>query len=216
MKRMINDLRWKLFSAVTDILLVFSLVESLRNGEYIWLFAAIFGIFFKKVPIIIGMYFHVNPIWELLVSAPILLHVLGGTFDLYTNIPWWDILTHFMSSVTVCLFAAYAMIVIDAYFAEVKFTLPVVITFVVMLSLAGGALWEIGEYMSDKILGTHEQKGLDDTMKDLIVDFVGGIIVSFGVSYAIERGGGYEAVKRRVISFENSVDSQIWRNRDKK
>jgi hypothetical protein len=33
--------------------------------------------------------------------------------------------------------------------------------------------WEIGEYLSDRYLGTHAQGGLDDTMTDMIIDVVG-------------------------------------------
>jgi len=83
-----------------------------------------------------------------------------------------------------------------------------------MISLAGGALWEIGEYASDRFFGTHEQKGLDDTMKDLIVDLLGGIIVSVGAAYLIEKRGGYENIKRKVIEVENSVDNSIRRDRN--
>ncbi|HEC96053.1 MAG TPA: hypothetical protein ENI59_00050, partial [Euryarchaeota archaeon] len=151
-------------------------MASLQTEEYVWAFASIFGIFLKKVPIFLGKYLHIHPTWELLISGPILFHVLGGILGFYVKISWWDILTHFMSSVTVSLFAFYLMIVVDAYFTEIKFTPPFVIIFVIMISLAGGALWEIGEYTSDKLFGTHEQLGLDDTMKDLIIDFLGGLL----------------------------------------
>jgi hypothetical protein len=35
--------------------------------------------------------------------------------------------------------------------------------------------WEIGEYLSDRYLGTHAQGGLDDTMTDMIIDVVGSV-----------------------------------------
>lgn len=214
MKHNTQSMNWKLFSASIDILLIFSLVASLQSVEYVWAFASIFGIFLKKIPILIGKYLHINPMWELLVSVPILFHVVGGILGLYVKIPWWDVLTHFMSSVTVCLFAVYCMIVVDAYFAEISFTMPIVIIFVVMISLAGGALWEIGEYISDKIFGTHEQKGLDDTMKDLIVDLLGGLAVSLGAAYIIKKRGGYENIIKKVVNVENSVGDSLRRNRN--
>ena len=35
--------------------------------------------------------------------------------------------------------------------------------------------WEIGEYLSDRYLGTHAQAGLDDTMTDMIIDIAGSL-----------------------------------------
>lgn len=46
--------------------------------------------------------------------------------------------------------------------------------------------WEIGEYLSDRLLGTHAQMGRDDTMTDMIVDVVGS--VSFLLARVVMRG----------------------------
>ncbi|HWI12903.1 MAG TPA: hypothetical protein VNT02_01570 [Burkholderiales bacterium] len=45
--------------------------------------------------------------------------------------------------------------------------------------------WEIGEYLSDRFLGTHAQMGLADTMTDMITDVVGS--VSFLVARVVAR-----------------------------
>jgi hypothetical protein len=48
--------------------------------------------------------------------------------------------------------------------------------------------WEIGEYLSDRYLGTHAQGGLDDTMTDMIIDVVGS--AAFLVAQALVRKRG--------------------------
>jgi hypothetical protein len=44
--------------------------------------------------------------------------------------------------------------------------------------MAMGVTWEIGEFLSDQILLTQAQHGLNDTMLDLIFDLIGGGVVS--------------------------------------
>jgi len=46
-------------------------------------------------------------------------------------------------------------------------------------ALAIGAAWEIIEFLIDTVFDTHMQKGLQDTMGDLIVDGLGAAFVSF-------------------------------------
>lgn len=48
--------------------------------------------------------------------------------------------------------------------------------------------WEIGEYLSDRFLGTHAQLGLDDTMTDMLIDVVGSLSFLVGRTLARSRG----------------------------
>jgi hypothetical protein len=69
-------------------------------------------------------------------------------------------------------------------------------------AVAIGALWEIFEFAMDQIFGTNMQKsGLLDTMADLIVDCIGGLIgASAGYAY-LKWGGqrGLAAVIRAIV-----------------
>ena len=47
--------------------------------------------------------------------------------------------------------------------------------------------WELGEFLSDRYLGTGAQGGLDDTMFDMLIDVLGS--VSFIVAWSIIRRG---------------------------
>lgn len=51
------------------------------------------------------------------------------------------------------------------------------IAFLTLTSTAACAvLWEFAEYLSDKYLGTNTQKGLEDTLLDLLLGIVGGAV----------------------------------------
>ena len=57
--------------------------------------------------------------------------------------------------------------------------------------MAIGAFWEIYEYLMDTFLGAYLTKslqhGLDDTMIDLILDLLGGVVIGFFGVWYIER-----------------------------
>ena len=52
------------------------------------------------------------------------------------------------------------------------------ITLVLVISLVatGAVCWEVYEWISDRLLGTHLQFDLDDTMKDLVLGLLGGTV----------------------------------------
>lgn len=45
------------------------------------------------------------------------------------------------------------------------------------LTCVAAVAWEFAEYASDRLLGTHEQLGLDDTMGDLLLGILGSIVL---------------------------------------
>ncbi|HET7009720.1 MAG TPA: hypothetical protein VFI11_03000 [Anaerolineales bacterium] len=45
---------------------------------------------------------------------------------------------------------------------------------VLVLTLGAALLWELGEFLSDRLYGTHEQLGLEDTITDVLVGLLGG------------------------------------------
>jgi hypothetical protein len=59
---------------------------------------------------------------------------------------------------------------------------------VVILAIALGVIWEFAEWGSDIIFGTYEQWGYTDTIKDLFVDMIAGIIMAALGLTLIRRG----------------------------
>ncbi len=126
--------------------------------------------------------------------------VLGDGLDLYGRFTWWDSLLHAFSGVLLSYIALWLIHLIMArnskYIFLNKYFLAL---FLVCFSVALGAMWEIIEYTYDSIMGTNTQQfmatttgsiysdsdipyygheALKDTMTDLILDFVGSMIVA--------------------------------------
>jgi hypothetical protein len=56
------------------------------------------------------------------------------------------------------------------------------------LTIALGVIWELAEWGSDIVFGTYEQWGYTDTIKDLFVDMVAGIVMAILGIMLIRRG----------------------------
>lgn len=135
--------------------------------------------------------------------------ILGDVFNFYGKIPYWDSILHTFSGIVI----AYIGFIVIEYLDQ-EYTIPLSVSplfmsvIVVSVALAIGAVWEIGEYTVDDIFHTNNQQymestrstlynkddtplqghaALDDTMKDLMLD-LGGAIVVAGIEYKkIER-----------------------------
>ncbi|NLI73847.1 MAG: hypothetical protein GX369_03625 [Euryarchaeota archaeon] len=126
--------------------------------------------------------------WPILVSIglSLSLHGLGVLTSLYQT-SWWDIITHFVSGVTVASLAAILLIV--TIVSSDKIMVPVswipFLLFVTVLAMEG--IWEIMEFTFDNIIGTGMQHGLNDTMKDIAVNALSGIVAGVGFAYYISK-----------------------------
>jgi uncharacterized membrane protein YjdF len=78
--------------------------------------------------------------------------------------------------------------ILDKYWSGLHMDSPMMAFFIVIFTIAIGALWEIGEFTFDVILKGSEQRGLEDTMMDMIYDSMAGIIIAIGGTLAIRKG----------------------------
>lgn len=123
---------------------------------------------------------------EILLSVILVLHLTFGlALDFYRTFDHYDKILHYGNSVLVSFIGfivAYAL-----YFTgRLQASSFGVVTVILLMTLGIGAFWEILEYGSDQFIygripSVQKQQGspthdpLDDTMLDLINNFVGGI-----------------------------------------
>lgn len=131
-----------------------------------------------------------NPQLVLWITAAAFLHgigivgIPGVTRSFYTNIWWWDHLTHSLSASVVAA-AGYATVrAVDLHSDEVEIPGRYVGVVLLIFVLAFGVLWELLEFaigVTADLLDTKgilTQYGIEDTLKDLTFNTMGGIIVA--------------------------------------
>ena len=106
------------------------------------------------------------------VAHMILWHGVGA----YAAFPPLDAPMHLLGGLAIAFFlwTAYSISARSGTFGRPNTSAIAVLT---LTSTATSAvLWELAEYLSDRFLGTNTQKGLEDTLLDLLLGLVGGAI----------------------------------------
>lgn len=135
--------------------------------------------------------------------------ILGDVFNFYGKFPIWDSLLHTFSGF---ILSYVGLIIIKNLNKENLIPISISPMFisiaVVMFSLSLGAVWEIGEYIADDIFNTNAQQymkttegtlvgkediplvgheALADTMKDLMLDLGGSVVIASIAYYNMEK-----------------------------
>ncbi|MDZ7850439.1 MAG: hypothetical protein U5K70_06395 [Halodesulfurarchaeum sp.] len=124
------------------------------------------------------------------ITAAVFLHAFGTIglpwmdMSFYQAIGWWDHLTHALSSSLVAG-AGYATVrALQAHTREIELPPTVQFTFIIVLVVAFGVVWEVAEFVLAELsllLGAEPvltQYGVGDTMLDLVFNTVGAVIVA--------------------------------------
>ena len=102
----------------------------------------------------------------------ILWHGVGA----YEAFPPLDTPMHLLGGLAIAFFfwTTYSICARTGAFGQPNSTAIAVLT---LTSAASSAvLWEFAEYLSDRYLGTNTQKGLEDTLLDMLLGLVGGAV----------------------------------------
>jgi hypothetical protein len=107
-------------------------------------------------------------------------HAYGNLYDIW---PPLDIPMHFLGGVAIAYFGTVflAQAAKEGMLALNSALLTAVL--VLALTMSAATVWEYAEWISDHTLGTQAQKGLDDTLFDTVVGFLGGslfVLISSG------------------------------------
>lgn len=131
----------------------------------------------------------IDPFLAFWITTAVFLHTLGSA-GLYSSVGWWDHLTHATSASIIAAIGYILVRAIDAHHDEIVLPRRFFVVFVVSFVLAFGVLWELFEYGLDVLAATTgiemplAQHGLDDTVKDLVFNSIGALIVGlWGQAY---------------------------------
>ncbi len=173
-------------------LILLSAASSITAGEYLLGFSASVAFLLTMTPSLMTRNMHLCLPWEvnLLVAVSLYLHVMGHVGEYYVLFaPYYDKLTHLVSSITVAVIAFF-LAVLAEHQGNVRLTRSAIVVFILVSTLSAGTVWEIYEFVVDQVFDVGLQHGNADTMMDLIVDLVGAAIVAVLAAIALARGEG--------------------------
>lgn len=170
-------------------LILLAAVASVTEGEYFLGLSAALAFLLTLAPSLMTRNMRLCLPWEvnLLITVSLYLHVMGHVGGYYVTLaPYYDKLTHLVSSATVALLA-FSLAALAGHRGDVRLTKPAIIVFILASTLAAGAVWEIYEFVVDQVFGTNLQLGNADTMWDLIMDLIGAVIVAGFAAVVLEK-----------------------------
>jgi len=143
-----------------------------------------------------------DPRLTLWITTAVFLHAFGTvglpgtTRTLYTQLWWWDHMTHALSASIVAGVGYATVRALHEHADGIHFPRRFVAVFILLFVLAFGVLWEILEFaiaLSAEAFGIDAvltQYGLSDTMLDLVFNSIGGLIVAlWGGAYLADVSG---------------------------
>ena len=165
--------------SIVNLLLFGLILYALFTQNYEMVFMGILMIGVSLVPLYLkaahdvhipAMFIYITIVF---IFASVFLGQFGGLYDRWH---WYDAFLHFISAM---VFGFIGFLLFYVYYAhnKLKFPRSLMLFFALFFVLGVGGLWEIIEYGIDNFFGTNMQVGsLDDTMIDLIVDGLGGLV----------------------------------------
>lgn len=116
-----------------------------------------------------------------------LAQFLGATVELYNKIAYFDKFVHWLSGVITALLSLTVLNYMSLYNKKRKLFN---IIWMISITLAIAAGWEVFEYCANILFGGDAQRvvttGVNDTMQDIIVAFLGSILVSILYVYEVK------------------------------
>jgi len=196
-------------SWISSLVLFFCTVYVVLDGDLLW---SIFGIAALSLYIlpVLSMRdpFKALP-WEMtiLLSSPIILHISEDSRALSGNIAIWDDVTALAFAFSLATIGFLLTVELRMY-TTVRMNRPLSVFFVVMFTMAVSGFWQLGEYISDVVAGTHNISSNDDVMVGFLWTVVGGLLM--GIVYDLYMKAMPES-RRETLGYMHLWEVSRWR-----
>jgi hypothetical protein len=118
-------------------------------------------------------------LWALM--AVMIVHGVAG--QMFGHEPYVDPIMHFSGGLAAAFFFSRACLIAPELFGKPSRLGIDLLVF--GLTCAAALFWEFDEFIGDQVRGTHVQRGLGNTMRDLLLGTLGGIV--FIVAARVDR-----------------------------
>lgn len=126
---------------------------------------------------------HLDTGLTLWLMLAVLLHTVG-MLGFYVTVSWWDHVTHTLSATVVASVGYATARAVDEYTDAIYLPPRFLFVYILLFTMAFGVLWEVLEYSARFVtdfLGVEAvliQFSVEDTIVDLMFDFVGAVLVA--------------------------------------
>lgn len=157
----------------------------------------LFTAFFCLVPLLFrrGKVMTLPLVFVVMIEIAIFLHGYGVLKLQYDNLEWYDSVTHTISSIVVGLCVFYALMTVDRADDKVAFGKNGIALFIVVIMMSFSVYWEVFELIVDVLTGTNMQYSPFDTMRDMLSNSAGGLIVAIYVRWFLGRHPHYDVAE---------------------
>jgi hypothetical protein len=106
-----------------------------------------------------------------------LTHVVAARiFNAYESFPLLDVPMHLVGGIAIAYFIRESLLI----FCKARLLGPIdaVVELILVFSLVctAAVFWEFAEFAADRIINTHSQRGLEDTLADMLMGIIGGAL----------------------------------------
>lgn len=188
-----------------DLIIFILLIYGIMKGKQYWILVSATGLVLVFIPIMLSLKLHIRlPVgFEALWGLAFLAHQCGLVLDLYAEYPKWDMVTHFLSSLVIgysffCVFHLSDRLIPGhnhhRYFLAML---------TVFATISIGVFWEFAEHLEEVFFGASNQPSVADTMQDLFLDTMGGLIIALVLGRKItgNENPWIERTERDLIVF---------------
>ena len=175
-------------------LILLTSVYSFHIGYYAGTFFGLVAVGLSLIPTLVHRKMHIVVPWEItfLIALTLFLHIGGYSYLWYLDhYPWYDKFAHLIASMTVAMLGFLVVLIMMRVSTGLQFERWQIFFFIVIFTLAFGAIWEIWEFTLDTLARAYLTKPLQhsntDTMIDLITDLGGAIIVATLGTFYLKR-----------------------------
>lgn len=194
-----------ILTVIFRLAIIFAIIYSIWQKDFFWAIIAGVLLWLSFLPSIIGRRLNlVLPVEiDFLLALVLFLHIAGNIFEWFDNFyPIFDKINHFLACFCVALIGFTGVIILQYYLKAIKLSHGLIIFFVLTFTIAAGTIWEVGEFAFDKLLHTDFQKGSSDTMMDLVVDSLAGLVAGF-IAYFYFKGLKERPFYQQIIKINS-------------